>query len=52
MWCEKCHYGAEHIKFTTNNDEFNCPQCRGVRKTTNTNPFKDKHRTLHGPKRK
>ena len=49
MWCDKCHYGSESVKWKLDaSGNFNCPQCGTLKPPLNRSPFGSKPRTLGG----
>ena len=47
MWCDKCHYGSESVKWKLDaSGNFNCPQCGTLSPPLNRTPFSSKSRTL------
>ena len=52
MWCEKCHYGSETVKWKLDSDgKFFCGQCRTLELAIDKNPFMKKKST-YGRKEK
>lgn len=52
MWCEKCHYGSEHVRWKLDHEgKFFCTQCRSLEAAVDKNPF-SKERSIHGKREK
>jgi len=52
MWCEKCHYGSDHVEFKLDSSgNFQCLQCGTLKQPITKSPFNvSKGRTLGGNK--
>jgi len=52
MWCEKCHYGSDHVDFKLDSSgNFQCLQCGTLKQPLTKSPFNaSKGRTLGGNK--
>lgn len=52
MWCEKCHYGSEHVRWKLDPEgKFFCTQCRSLETAVNKSPF-SKEKSMHGKREK